>query len=182
MAIIRQTNKYLILFAIALSLVFYITGTSAQESLLDLYSNTQNTPPPSARHSQNESQLYEVYQIEIEVIGVSNNRGVIHVSLFDQEDSFVSMSPQGIVGYIRIEAKKGKVKGSITAVGEPPYAAFVYHDENNDEQLNIRAGRPQEGYGYSGALDPYRPPRFEKAAIVNEIGTVRLTYLPESYR
>jgi len=182
MTIRHRIKRYPILFSALLSLLFIATDTQAQESLLDLYSNTQNTPPPRARQSQNENQLYEVYQVEVEVIGVSNNRGVIHISLFDREDSFVSMSPEGVVGYIQVDATKGKIKGTITAVGEPPYAVFAYHDENNDERLNMRAGRPQEGYGYSGAIDPYRPPRFVKAAIVTKTGTVRLTYLPEAYR
>ena len=106
----HQRNKYQILFAGILSLFFRANDTQAQESLLDLYSNTLNTPPPSALQNQYGNELYEVYQVEIEVIGVGNDRGVIHVSLFDQEDSFVNMSPEGVVGYVQVEAKKGTSK------------------------------------------------------------------------
>ena len=69
-------------------------------------------------------------------------------------------------------------RGAATVEGIPPgiYAVQVFHDEDEDGELDRRAFWPTEGLGFSRDA-PMRmgPPRFRDAALqINGNGTIRV--------
>ena len=151
---------------------------AAEDSLLDLYNETQKPVRAAPAAPGQTPEFLLPTEVTLEVRGVSSDEGKVVVVLFDNDITFRAMGGGDAVGFIEAPAKRGTLALTIQAIGDAPYAAFVYHDKNEDSQLNMDRGIPTEGYGYSGAVDPYRPPRYEQAAIIETEGVVRLTYIP----
>ncbi len=152
--------------------------SAQEESLIDLYSETEKPVRAAPVAPGATPDFLLPTEVEFEVQGVARAKGKIVIVLFDNAVAFGSMGGTDAVGFAEVPAEKGTVRTTLQAIGDPPYAAFVYHDQNDDRQLNIDRGVPTEGYGYSGSVDPYRPPRYEQAAIIEHRGSVRLTYIP----
>lgn len=102
--------------------------------------------------------------------------------VFNDAHAFATYDYTAVVGYVEVAAKMGSIETRVPVFGVGPYAIFLYHDANADAELNMKGGRPLEGYGYSGGIDPYAAPSFEHAAIVSRQATVRVVYLPNRSR
>jgi uncharacterized protein (DUF2141 family) len=117
-------------------------------------------------------------QVEVVVINLRNANGHVRVGLCPQETFLETDCPY--------EAEAAAIKGEtiVTVRGVPPgtYAAQVFHDENNNHEVDRSwLGIPEEGVGFSN--DPsftFGPPSFSDASF--RLGadggriTVRLRY------
>ena len=120
--------------------------------------------------------------LNLRIAGIANRRGKIIVLVFDDAGAFASYDYTAAAGYTEVSAARGAIETSIAVSGVGPYAIFLFHDANGDAELNLIGGRPVEGYGHSGSVDPYARPSFEHAAFDSRNVTVRVIYLPKRSR
>jgi len=105
--------------------------------------------------------------VTVEIEGLKSNKGVVRASLFNKEKAryFPSERSKAIA---LIDSKIAEKKSQFKLKDLKPgiYAIAVYHDKNNDGQLNRSIfGKPKEAYGFSKNPERPRrgPPSFEKA-------------------
>ncbi len=89
--------------------------------------------------------------LKIDVQNVKKQTGTVHVALYRADNNFPAGSP--------LEGKKvpaGAKSVQTTFSVEPgEYAVAVYHDENNNGQMDKRMfGIPKEPYGFSNNFRP----------------------------
>ena len=136
-----------------------------EESLLDIFEEI------------NSESLLEASGLHLRIEGIANNLGRIVVLVFDNARAYADYDSTQAVGYAVIKASKGSLDKNFPELTEGPYAIFLFHDENNDFELNSKRGFPMEAYGYSGASDRTTVPSFDRAAIASDEATVELVYL-----
>jgi uncharacterized protein (DUF2141 family) len=154
--------------------------TVAQDQdLLELFDALESAPPTTGAplpHAPSATAGAGLVTVQMQVDGVRNDRGLVHVLLYDEADAYTAGDAPRAAGYGVVPAAAGRVILQVKAAGNAPYAAFAYHDENANNHFEQRGGRPLEGYGFSGGVD-YEPPPFARAAQVSGAGAVRLLYL-----
>lgn len=107
------------------------------------------------------------------VEGIRNDQGNVLIAIFDQALAFEQLQFEQAVDWASISARKGAVTTGFPALTDGPYAVFLFHDENGDEDLNMTGEVLLEGVGASGAPDPQDVPSFPEAAVPP--GAVRVT-------
>jgi len=172
---------------LALALFASARPAGAADDLLDLYEAVEGAPAaapaPAPAHDPRARALLEALAIvTVRIDGVRNARGSVRVLAFDDADAWHTLAPAGAVGFGTAAAHEGSVDVTLRAHGTGPYALFAFHDENDDETLDRPGGRPREGYAFSGAIEPFLPPPFARAAEVGVEGRVRLHYPPDPRR
>jgi len=100
----------------------------------------------------------------VTVDGVRNGNGEIRFALYNMPGEF----PTGekLIGQDE-PAKKGRVQTIFKGLLPGDYAVAVHHDENSDDEMNLRLFViPEEGYGFSNnARVIFAPPTFEAASF-----------------
>ncbi len=91
--------------------------------------------------------------------------GSVNIGIFDTDSAFQSKQEP----FVKASASVSDTS-KIKAIIELPsgiYAIAVYHDENEDNQLNKKKmGIPEEGVGFSGTIkSKIRQPKFEEASF-----------------
>ena len=127
---------------------------------------------------ESESSSFPTRSIAVKLLGLSSNKGVVHILAYDDQLAFQSGDFQRAVGYIKTKAVRGTLSVTLDVASGNEIALFAYQDENNDEFLNKRNQIPEEPYGFSGGSNPYLQPRFSDAAFVEDEITIRLISLP----
>lgn len=96
------------------------------------------------------------YTLTIKITNLRNNKGKIHVYVFDENQNNI------IDKYGEIENNECTIK--IKNLSSGKYAFKYFHDENNNDKLDCNWMKiPKEGYGFSNnAKGNYGPPSFEK--------------------
>ena len=106
--------------------------------------------------------------------------------VFNDADAFSRYDFLAAAGLAEVDAVRGSLELEVTVKGIGPYAVFIHHDENNNKHVDTSNGKPLEGVGYSGWIDPYRVPSFAEAAIVEDSSDtparIRLTYYRKDLR
>ena len=109
---------------------------------------------------------------------VRNGNGNVYVLAFADQAAYDAADYSKAVGFAEASAKKGTVTVSLPEFSDGPYAIFVFHDENDDEDLNVDSqGYPTEGYGTSNAKSRYDTLSFEQALIKPGTHSIRMFYL-----
>ena len=100
----------------------------------------------------------------VKVIGVEHEEGFIDLKIYLDRDTF--LKEELAVESIRKKPTKGETLIPLTKVHGGIMAIVVYHDENNDGELNTGLfWRPKEGFAFSNNYIPKGPPKFKKAAL-----------------
>lgn len=96
--------------------------------------------------------------LRVDVQNIRTNRGLVHVGLYRACDNFPNCEPLEL----KIVDAKGKSIQTAFAVEPGEYAVAVYHDENNNGQMDKRTfGIPKEPYGFSNNFRPmFSGPKF----------------------
>ena len=76
-----------------------------------------------------------------------------------------------------MQATTGTMNVPFEKLTDGPYAIALFHDENEDYDLNLENGQPIEGYGTSGARGMYDDPGFQQALVKPGDVTVQMYYL-----
>lgn len=153
-------------------------AAAEEDSLLDIFDEISG-PEPAAVLERRDPAI-PTTELRTAVNAIANDRGQIRVLVCDDRQAYAVQDYTRAAGYAFADASKGSIEIALTALETGPCAVFVYHDENGDEQLNTNGRMPLEGYAWSGGVDPYLPPGFERAAIVTDTASIRLHYAPRN--
>ena len=115
--------------------------------------------------------------IELTVEGVRSAKGKILAVVFDNAEAYKKLDYTKAVDYAEIAARKGIVKHKFKRLTEGPYAIFLFHDENGDQDLNMERNIPTEGFGVSGTNSTEDNPSFSEASITSRSATIRVFYI-----
>jgi len=113
----------------------------------------------------------------VEVMGVEDRPGTVIFLVFDEQSAYDDMDVERAVGFLELEASAGSLQASFPYLVDGPYAVVFFHDEDGDQDLNMLAGFPLEGYGTSGARDAYHEPGFDEAAVGVGLNRIQMHYL-----
>ncbi len=92
-------------------------------------------------------------------------KGEIQVSVYDNGESFLKENKEYRIYRFKVKETKGKFV--INDLSEGKYALIIYHDENNNKEMDKSIfGLPKEGYGFSKNFKPgLSRPDFEDCCI-----------------
>lgn len=114
--------------------------------------------------------------LTLTIENVRSDRGSIIVLVFDDSRDFDRLDYMRAVDYADVPARPGQVDVSFPRLADGPYAVFLFHDENGDQDLNYSGERLLEGAGATGAPNPDDLPSFEEASVFPGNATVILHY------
>lgn len=114
--------------------------------------------------------------LNVTVDGIRNAKGNVVILVFDSARAFDSLDVWSAVDYARIPSRKGSVSHEFSDLNAGPYAVLLFHDENNDEDLNMTAAKLLEGLGSTGAPSPDDEPDFKAASVWPGDVRVRIHY------
>ncbi|MQX37793.1 DUF2141 domain-containing protein [Roseospira navarrensis] len=104
--------------------------------------------------------------LAITVIGVEAGDGSVRADIYDNAETF--REPDEAVAALAVAARPGGTV-DLEPVALPPgrYAVIVYHDEDDDGDLDRFLGMmPTEGYGVSTNPTLSGPPDFDDTAVI----------------
>jgi uncharacterized protein (DUF2141 family) len=118
--------------------------------------------------------------IEVEVLGLRNAKGVIHVCVTQSAAHFPDCKGDPSAHSQTISAASPKLRISSLFPGR--YAVTLFHDENGNQRLDKLLGIPREGFGFSrNPVIRFGAPQFDKVGIDVRSGftrvSVRMQYL-----
>ncbi len=102
--------------------------------------------------------------LDITVKGVRDDKGMIRAGIYNTPDTFPKEGKA--MARTSAPAKAGSVALQFTDLPPGKYAVILYHDENNDGQMDKRFGMiPIEGYGLSNNIKASGKPAFDQCAF-----------------
>lgn len=173
-----------------IALVAWLASSPAPaDALLDIFDDVDQSGSALFGDAENTQMHRPVHgtvvpsaTLRITLEGIRNDLGRIHVLAFDDSHAFSRGTAEQADGYTAGRATTGRMEIAVDVYGDGPWAIFAFHDENDDQQLDRRGPRPQEGYVYSGAVEPGFPPTFDRAARVEDTVTLHMWYLSTRMR
>ncbi|WP_299356766.1 DUF2141 domain-containing protein [uncultured Shimia sp.] len=114
--------------------------------------------------------------LALTVEGLRNGKGKVMVVVFDNAAAYNAFDYMNAVDYAEIPARKGQVTHHFKTMTKGPYAIVLFHDENNDDDLNYTDTHLLEGLGASGAPNPEDEPTFGQASVFPGKVTVHVHY------
>jgi len=108
------------------------------------------------------SQGDSLTSIKVEVIDLRNSDGKVGLTLFDAEEGFPS-EPDNAIRKLYVDVNNKTASATFENVPEGKYAIAVYHDEDEDGEIETNwIGIPKEGTGSSNnPKSRMGPPRYE---------------------
>lgn len=98
-------------------------------------------------------------EIEVEVVNIEHEKGKILIGLYNAEGHWLKKIYKGTYGKIA----NGKASATFSGISKGVYAISVFHDENNNGELDTLLGIPTEPTGASNDA----PARFGPPAWVD---------------
>ena len=102
--------------------------------------------------------------VSVQINELKSDKGICNVCIFNKADGFPDES-KNAVSCIKVKIKDKTASASFKALATSNYAVVVYHDENNNGELDTNfIGIPKEGIGVSNNVKPKMgKPKFEAA-------------------
>ena len=122
------------------------------------------------------SSVFSFAGVEIEVARIANQRGDICVMVFSAKAGFPDDPGKALMRFAvpAKTAKAGVVRFKLPGLKKGSYAFVALHDEDGNRKLKKNfLGIPKEGVAVSNYAK-LKPPRFEKAALKDPSGVIRL--------
>ena len=111
--------------------------------------------------AQNQQGNQETGNLTVVINGLENETGDVRMGLFNSEESFKGQGKKFRGAIIKPEKKK-----AIWEIIDLPYGIYaikVFHDEDQDDEIDKKFGIPSEGFGFSNSPNIFLgPPNFEK--------------------
>lgn len=114
--------------------------------------------------------------LNITIDSLRNDRGEVLIFVFDRARPFERLNAWGAAHFAQIKAQTGQMEVVFDGLIEGPYAVFLFHDENSDEELNANSTALFEGVGATGAPHRDDDPTFAQASVMPGDVTVKLHY------
>lgn len=104
--------------------------------------------------------------VVVEIKGIKNTQGSIAIGLYNQAKGFAEYGKRYKGVYVK--ASKTGVKYSFKDIPVGTYAIAVFHDENNNKEVDKNwFGVPTESYGFSqNKYSSFGSPDFEEVSFV----------------
>ncbi len=120
---------------------------------------------PAGAPARAMTDVSETIDLVVVVANVRNGHGRVRIALWDRPEAFPKSRHAAAKASAR--AVPGAMRVVFPRLPAARYAAAVYHDENDDGELDRTwVGWPAEGLGFSnGAWIGLGPPDFEEAAV-----------------
>ena len=101
--------------------------------------------------------------LEVLVIGLKNQKGDVHIAIFNKPDNFPFQEGIFQDAKAAITGKSAQFKFNDLAPGS--YGVAIYHDENSNHKFDQGLfGIPLEDYGFSNNASVFlSPPSFKEA-------------------
>ena len=116
--------------------------------------------------------------IRVEITGLKNSDGDVHVALFDSPDGFPYSEAILVEEELKIINKEASF--IFRNLKEGMYAIAAYHDQNaNDEFDQNFLGIPQEDYQFSNDVQVFLvPPSFDEAKfkLLDRLKTITIDF------
>ena len=136
--------------------------------------------PPALARILSTALAQETSCLSVTLDGVRSDKGVLVLALFDREQAYLDNGPE--VALVKVPAATGRVEARFCGLAPGRYVLSTFHDEDNDNTLDMRLGIPLEGFAF-GTNPPLLAgkPRFDD--IVFQVSgaqvtqSVRLRYL-----
>lgn len=118
--------------------------------------------------------------IEVEIQGLRNRRGLIHLCATSNRGQFPDCRGDPDAYRQSVPASSGHLR--LTGLVPGRYALSLFHDENANAKLDTFLGVPREGFGFSrNPVIRFGAPKFDSVDIQLSPGftrtTVRMQYL-----
>lgn len=103
--------------------------------------------------------------LQIKISGIKADSGVLRIGLFNNAEDYKSKSHPVFENSLGIADTVTEI--AFQQLPTNVYAVAIYHDANNDNELNKRKfGIPNEGVGFSGVRQSgFKPPDFSEASF-----------------
>lgn len=102
--------------------------------------------------------------LDITVKGIRDDQGMVRAGIYNSAETFPKEGKA--MARTATPAKAGSVVLQFTDLPAGKYAVILYHDENNDGQMDKRFGMiPIEGYGLSNNIKGSGKPSFDQCAF-----------------
>lgn len=124
--------------------------------------------------------------ISFVITNLNNNRGEVVLMLFadTEKKSFIQkLKKEKPICSKKTKIEKDRVTILCSGISPSTYAAFAFHDENENGAVDHRwYGPPKEYIGFSGNTKPFfGPPNFVEAAFIVGIKNLNLTIQLEAF-
>lgn len=103
--------------------------------------------------------------INLTVDNIRNRSGNIVVIVFDEESAFENLEFKNAVAFAELPASVGRLTHNFPELDTGPYAVFLFHDENADEDINFSDTRLLEGVGATGVSKLESDPNFLQSSV-----------------
>ncbi len=108
--------------------------------------------------------------IEVKILQIENAKGQMLIGPYDSEESWLKKPAKGVFGKII----DGQSEANSTNLPDSTYAISVYHDADDDGELDTLLGIPTEDTGSSNDTPArFGPPKWEEAKFEVKGGTVK---------
>lgn len=104
--------------------------------------------------------------LTIEWTGLRSQAGEVRIAIWDSAETF--QKDAQVFAAIRVRARAGAQRVTLTGLPEGSYAIAAFHDENQNGKLDTNLiGIPTEATAFSNnAAANFGPPKFEAAKLV----------------
>ena len=115
--------------------------------------------------------------LTVEAAGIRSEEGSLFVAVYDEARAFRADRIDKAFAVAGMAIPGERVRLTFHDVPAGAYAVSLFHDENNNGDLDMRRGVPEEGYGISNSTDRFDEPDFARAAVTvdGDDRTVRVT-------
>lgn len=112
-----------------------------------------------------------INSIEVKIINIDNSDGKMMIGLYASEDNWLKTPFKGLYGKI----VNGTCEAVFENIEDGIYAITVFHDENDDDELDTNfLGIPKEDIGSSNdAPAIFGPPKWKDAKFEVKGGTIK---------
>ncbi len=118
----------------------------------------------------------------IKLQGVHNAQGNVIGAVFTDARSFESNNLKGAFAAFQVRARLKPTQITLHDLPKGPYAIFLFHDENSNDDLDVSFGKPKEGFAFSNNAGRQDNPNFQNAKIIlrkqkSQTVSIRMIYL-----
>lgn len=108
---------------------------------------------------------FSQHTLNVWVNNVANPKGSISVAVYNSDETFLSFDR--VLRSDSVAANEGSVELSIPDLPPGEYALAVFHDENNNGELDTNwFGIPKEKVAFSNAkMKTFGPPKYHECAF-----------------
>lgn len=104
-------------------------------------------------------------ELTLTVDNIRNAKGSVTAVLFSNAGSFNSFDIKDAEGVVSQKAQSGEMTFSFHNLTPGDYAVSLLHDEDNDGDMDMSKGIPEEGYAYSNNVGKNDEPKFKDASF-----------------